>query len=70
MDIVVGLLCLAVFVGMLLAWTVSLTHWDGKKHCRPEDCDNCPFPPCSEAEKKEIFAQEAKHNERNSAHHT
>lgn len=52
-----GIIGLAAFIVVLAVWIYSLVNWDGKKHCKPEDCDSCPFPPCTDEEKQEIFNQ-------------
>lgn len=41
------LVYVAAIVGLTI-WIVSLASWDGEKHCKPEDCDTCPFPPCED----------------------
>lgn len=33
---------------ILAAWLHGLVNWDGKKGCKPEDCDTCPFPHCED----------------------
>ena len=42
-----ALVCIAAVV-ILVVWIVALASWDGKKHCKPEDCDTCPFPLCGD----------------------
>lgn len=37
--------CIALII-VPVVWIVALASWDGKKLCKPEDCDTCPFPPC------------------------
>lgn len=37
------------------AW--KLVVYNGEPVCRPDDCKRCPFPQCSEADKKRHFGK-------------
>lgn len=44
LGLVIGLTAIGIAVD-------ALVKWDGKKHCKPDDCDTCPFPPCDDKPK-------------------
>mgnify|MGYP006977110039 CR=1 FL=1 len=43
-----------ILVGVLLliAVSVAMSHGQSEPPCKPGDCDTCPFPPCSEEERR------------------
>lgn len=69
MGVIFNLILIIVAVIAISLWIYNLIKWDGKYHCRPEDCENCPFPECSEEQKQSIF-KETEEDERNHNHST
>ena len=47
-DSIANIVLLAIYVFANAVWIISLTKWDGKKPCIPEDCETCPYksPDC------------------------
>lgn len=43
-----------ILVGVLLliAVSVAMSHGQSEPPCKPGDCDTCPFPLCSEEERR------------------
>ena len=37
------ILLLAIGIVAVIIWGYALAKWDGKCHCNPEDCKNCPY---------------------------
>lgn len=40
---IINLVPLAVGIAIAVIWIISLAKWDGKCHCNPEDCEDCPY---------------------------
>lgn len=47
-TVILNWLLMVVTLAVLICWIAALVQWDGEKHCKPEDCDSCPFPPCED----------------------
>lgn len=44
-----------VVIAVIIAWNIA--HASSHAPCKPGDCKKCPFPPCSDRERKMNTAQ-------------
>lgn len=53
-DAIANAVLTVVGAACIIIWITGLVRWDGKKQCKPgKDCEDCPFPPCENKNKKE-----------------
>ena len=45
---ILKILCGVLIIAAVVFWIHCLCEWDGTRPCQPEDCKNCPFPPCED----------------------
>jgi len=62
LETIVNLMYAGMIIFLICVWIHGLVNWDGKNHCRPEDCDRCPYEGtgCTPGEAKEKSNDERK----------